>query len=106
MPHFSLGYRTNPTLGMTKAIAAEHFKSWWKSLLEDDVTIFLDRSEQYEFGQRGVGYSFTIYQRAQKVLDGLGTINSVSHVFDAEVVGAQKGLQAVLRNPTLWNRRI
>jgi hypothetical protein len=82
MPHFSLGYRTNPTL------AAEHFKSWWKSLLEDNVTIFLDGSEQYKFGQRGVGYGFAIYRRAQKVLDGLGTINSVSHVFDAEAVGA------------------
>jgi ABC-type thiamine transport system substrate-binding protein len=91
---------------MTKAVAAEHFKSWWKSLLEDDVTIFSDGSEQYEFGQRGVGYGFAIYQRAQKVSDGLGTINSVSHVFDAEAVGAWKGLQAVLRNPTLRNRQI
>jgi ribonuclease HI len=106
MPHFSLGCRTNPTLGMTKAMAAEHFKSWWKSLPEDDVTVFSDGSEQYESGQRGVGYGFAIYQRAQKVSDGLGTINSVSHVFDAEAVGAWKGLQAVLRNPTLRNRRI
>jgi hypothetical protein len=50
--------------------------------------------EQYKFGQRGVGYGFAIYQRARKVSDGLGTINSVSHVFDAEAVGAWKGLQA------------
>ena len=88
MPHFSLGYRTNPILRTIKAVAAEQFKNWWKSLPEDDVTVFSDGSEQYKSGQRGVGYGFAIYQRARKVLDGLGTINSVSHVFDIEAVGA------------------
>jgi hypothetical protein len=42
MPHFSPGCSTNPTLGTMKAIAAEQFKNWWKSLPEDDVTVFSD----------------------------------------------------------------
>ena len=61
MPHFSPGCRTNPTLGATKAIAAEQFKEWWRSLPPEDVTIFSDGSEQYKDGQRGVGYGFAIY---------------------------------------------
>jgi ribonuclease HI len=106
MPHFSPGCRTDPTLGATKAIAAEQFKRWWKALPSEDVTIFSDGSEQNKAGQRGVGYGFAAYQGARKILDGLGTICSVSHVFDAEAVGAWKGLQAVLRDSRLGCRRI
>ena len=106
MPHFSPSCRTNPTLGATKAIAAEQFKEWWRSLPPEDVTVFSDGLEQYKDGQRGVGYGFAIYQHARKISDGLGTICSVSHVFDAEAVGAWKGLQAVLRDPTFRSRRI
>ena len=106
MPHFSPGCRTDPTLRAIKSIIAEQFKEWWRSLSPEDVTVFSDRSEQYKDGQRGVGYGFAIYQHARKISDGLGTICSVSHVFDAEAVGAWKGLQAVLRDPTLRGRRI
>jgi hypothetical protein len=45
MPHFSPGCKTNPTLRATKAIAAEQFKEWWRSLSPKNVTIFSDRSE-------------------------------------------------------------
>lgn len=106
MPHFSLGCRTDPTLGATKAVAAEQFQEWWKSLPPGDVTIFSDGSEKYEHGQRGVGYGFVVYQNARKISDGLGTICSVSHVFDAEAIGAWKGLQAVLGDDSLRSQRI
>jgi hypothetical protein len=106
MPHFTRGCRANPTLGATKAAAAEQFKEWWRSLPPEDITVFSDRSEQYKDGQRGVGYGFAIYQHTCKISDGLGTICSISYVFDAEAVGAWKGLQAVLRNHTLRSRRI
>jgi hypothetical protein len=98
MPHVSPGCTSNPTLGATKAIAAEQFKEWWRSLPPEDVTIFSDGSEQYKDGQRGVGYGFAIYQYGRKISDGLGTICSVSHLFDAEAVGAWKGLQATIQN--------
>ena len=101
MPHFSRGCRTNPTLGATKAAAAEQFKEWWRSLPPEDVTVFSDGSEQYKDGQRRVGFGYVVYQHTRKVSEGLGTICSVSHVFDAEAVGAWKGLQAVLQDPTL-----
>ena len=106
MPHFSRGCRTNPTLGATKAAAAEQFKEWWRSLPPEDVTVFSDGSEQYKDGQRGVGFGYVVYQHTRKVSEGLGTICSVSHVFDAEAVGAWKGLQAVLQDPTLQGHRI
>ena len=106
MPHFSPGCRTNPTLGTTKEATAEQFQEWWRALPPEDVTVFSDGSEQYKDGQRGVGYGFAIYQHASKISDGLGTIYSVSYVFDAEAIRAWKGLQAVLRDPALRSRRI
>src|SRR5450631_3374384 len=106
MPHYSSGCRTNPTLGATKDAATERFKEWWRSLPPEDVVVFSDGSEQYKDDRRGVGYGFAIYQHSRKISDGLGTICSDSHVFDAEAVGAWKGLQAVLRNPTIRGRRI
>ena len=92
MPHFSPGCRTNPTLGATKAVAAEQFKNWWKSLPQEDVTVFSDGSEQSVWPARGRLW-FRHLPAARKVWDGLGTINSVSHVFDAEAIGAWKGLK-------------
>jgi len=88
MPYFSRGYRANPTLRVTKANTAEQFKEWWRSLPPEDITVFSDRSEQYKDGQRGVGYGFAVYQQARKISDGLGTIYSISHVFDVEAVRA------------------
>ena len=96
MPHFSRGCRTSPILGATKAVAAEQFNEWWRLLPPEDIEVFSDGSEQYKEGQRGVGYGFVVYQHTRKVSEGLGTICSTSHVFDAEAVGAWKGLQAVL----------
>jgi hypothetical protein len=45
MPYFFPGCRTNPTLKATKAIAAEQFKEWWRSLPSKDVIIFFNKSE-------------------------------------------------------------
>ncbi len=106
MPHFSPGYRTDSTLGVSKAIAAEQFKEWWQSLPPEDIAIFSDGSEQYKDGLRGVGYGFVVYQNAHKLSEGLGTISSTSHVFDAEAIGAWKGLQTVLQDPALYGCRL
>ena len=48
----------------------------------------------------------TIYQNQQLMSTGRGLLNSRSHVFDAEVVGAWQGLRHALNHPKLRMRRL
>ena len=98
-PHFTTGCRTDPTGGLDKKTASAKFKKWWAALLTEDVTIFSDGSERYIEGQRHVGYGYAIYQNGKQIATGHGSINSLSHVFDAEAIGAWKGLQHTIRMP-------
>ena len=65
----------------------------------EDIIIFLDSSEQCIDGDRCVGYGYAIYQNGKQLATGYGAINSLSHVFDAEAIGAWKGLQRTIRMP-------
>lgn len=105
-PHYTTGCRTDPTLHIGKEEAAAEFKHWQKQLSPSDVLIFSDGSEQWKDGNHTVGYGFAIYQNGKKFTDGLGTIHEQSHVFDAETIGAWKGLQTTLRTPALRGNRI
>ena len=106
-PHFTPGCRTDPTGGRTKEEAAADFKTWWTALPPDDITVFSDGSEQYsEDGEKFVGYGYAVYQGGNQITSGHGSINSTSHVFDAEAIGAWKGLQSALRLPDAHLRRI
>ncbi|RAL61402.1 hypothetical protein DID88_009535 [Monilinia fructigena] len=95
-PHFSPGCRTDPTEGSTKEAAAEQFNTWWSQLSDNTITVFSDGSEQYKDGAKLVGYGYAIYRGQSLVRTGSGAINSISHVFDAEAIGALKGLQCAL----------
>ncbi|RAL66698.1 hypothetical protein DID88_006378 [Monilinia fructigena] len=88
-----------PTGGVDKETAAAAFKTWWNDLPPDDVTIFSDGSEQYHERQKYVGYGYAIYQNRKQIGSGSGSINPISHVFDAEAIGAWRGLQHTLRMP-------
>ena len=105
-PHFTAGCRDDPTGLKTKEVAAREFQEWWAALPPEDVTIFSDGSEQWSEGEHQVGYGYVAYQNRRQVLQGFGAINPVSHVFDAEVIGAWSGLLRVLRDPNLKNRRV
>ena len=106
-PHFSPLCRSDPTGGLDKDTASRQFKAWWASLSPDDVTIFSDGSEKTERGTKSVSYGFAIYQNSTQLATGLGSINNISHVFDAEIIGAWKGLQHALRQPpNISQRRI
>ena len=98
-PHFTAGCRTDPTGGIDKETAAAEFKAWWASLPPEDVTIFSDGSKCYVDGERHVGYGYAAYQDGRQIATGYGAINSLSHVFDAEAIGAWKGLQHTIRLP-------
>lgn len=106
LPHYTVGCRTDPTLYLKKEDAAAEFKTWQENLPPSDVLVFSDGSEQWKEGEHAVGYGFAIYQNGKKVTQGLGTIHELSHVFDAEAIGAWKGLQATLRHPALRANRI
>ncbi|RAL58617.1 hypothetical protein DID88_003537 [Monilinia fructigena] len=101
-PHFSPGCRTDPTEGSTKEAAAEQFNTWWSQLSDNTITVFSDGSEQYEDGAKLVGYGYAIYRGQSLVRTGSGAINSISHVFDAEAIGALKGLQCALEILRPW----
>jgi ribonuclease HI len=106
-PHYSTGCRTDPTLGIDKKTAAKAFKEWWAQLPPLDVAIFSDGSEQYtKEGVKRVTYGFAVYQNGKQLQTGRGSLNSTSHVFDAEAVGAWRGLQHTIRQLEFNTRRI
>jgi ribonuclease HI len=106
-PHYSAGCRTDPTLGIDKKTAAKAFKEWWAQLPPLDVTIFSDGSEQYtKGGEKRVTYGFAVYQDGKQLQTGRGSLHPTSHVFDAEAIGAWRGLQHTIRQPGFNTRRI
>ena len=107
VPHYSPGCQTDPTLGIDKKTAAKAFKEWWAQLPPSHVTIFSDGSEQYtKEKERRVTYGFAIYQNRKQLHTGRGSLSPTSHVFDAEAIGAWRGLQHTIRQPELNTRRI
>nr|UTN00778.1 RNaseH domain of reverse transcriptase [Drepanopeziza brunnea f. sp. 'multigermtubi'] len=95
-PHFTSGSRRDPADGKTKKEAAAAFEAWWQQLPPEDITIFSDGSEQYDQGNRLVGYGYVVYRGRQETSHGYGSINDCSYVFDAEAIGAWKGLERVV----------
>lgn len=53
-----------------------------------------------------VGYGYAVFSSGRQIYSGSGAINTYSHVFDAEVIGALRGLQQVLILPEAHRRRI
>ncbi|RAL68285.1 hypothetical protein DID88_007016 [Monilinia fructigena] len=92
----------DPTMGIDKETAAASFTDWWNALPPNTITIFSDGSESYDDMGKHVGYGYAIYQGQTLAATGKGAINTLSHVFDAEAIGALKGLQKAL---TLTIRR-
>ncbi|RAL59824.1 hypothetical protein DID88_000453 [Monilinia fructigena] len=78
--------------GIDKETAAASFNDWWNALPPNTVTIFSDGSESYDDAGKHVGYGYAIYRGQALVATGKGAINTLSHVFDAEAIGALKGL--------------
>jgi ribonuclease HI len=106
-PHYSKDCRTDPTEGQAKKQAAAQFNTWWANLPRSDIAVFSDGSEQRINGDRHVTYGYAIYWNRLKVAEGRGSLNPQSHVFDAEAVGAWRGLQHAIRlSPSIACPRI
>jgi ribonuclease HI len=105
-PHYSPGCRTDPINGIAKAESAKTFTKWWDTLTYQDVTIFSDGSEQRTDGERFVTYGYAIYQAQTQIAIGRGSLNPQFYVFDAEAVGAWRGLQHAIRLAPHSHRRL
>ncbi|KAG0156216.1 hypothetical protein PDIDSM_3393 [Penicillium digitatum] len=80
-----------------KATASKAFQVWQESLPPTDICVFSDDSEQW---QEGINHLLS-YRPASPHPDtqidtGAGAINSRSHVFDAEAIGAWRGLERAI----------
>jgi hypothetical protein len=64
------------------------FLDWQSSLLATAFIVFSDGSEQHPGGYRRVGYGYAVYRAGHQLSTGYGAINGMSHVFDAEAIGA------------------
>ena len=62
---------------LNKKTALAEFKKWWAALPPEDITVFLDGSEQYEHGTKCMGYSYAVYQNGRQIATGHGSINSL-----------------------------
>ncbi|KAG0153127.1 hypothetical protein PDIDSM_4977 [Penicillium digitatum] len=61
-----------------------------------DICVFSDGSEQWQEGIKYVGYGFVLMANGTQIDTGAGAINSRSHVFDAEAIGAWRGLERAI----------
>ncbi|RYO76081.1 hypothetical protein DL764_010307 [Monosporascus ibericus] len=100
-PRYPSGSREDPTQGLTKEEAAKAFETWHAALPPDDVVVFSDGSQD----KTEIGYGFAVYQNKRLLGTGRGRLDPCSTVFDAEVVGAWKGLKHVVTGPPKISRK-
>ncbi|KAK6858788.1 hypothetical protein PG995_005352 [Apiospora arundinis] len=88
-PRYKTGSRRNPTGGQNKDAATEAFKAWFEQQDPWDITVFSDRSQTKE----GLGYGYVVFEGQEKIAEGQGGMDKCGVVFDAEALGALRGLQ-------------
>lgn len=95
--HFTPGCRKDPTEGLDKRLAAIAFEKWWANLPASDIVAFTDGSQMQDL----LGYGFAIYRpgggEGELVGSGCASLNPCAVVFDAEALGALRGLQHAIR---------
>ena len=100
-PTYPPGSRQDPTERLPKEQAAKAFENWYNALPPMDVVVFTDGSQD---GDK-IGYGFAVYQNKKLLSSGCGRLDPISINFDAEVVGAWKGLQRVITAPPSFSRQ-
>jgi ribonuclease HI len=92
-PRYTKGSRLDPVQG-TKEDTAKAFQGWLETLTTRDLVVFTDGSKTED----GLGYGYTITRpdgRTGQVVTarGAASLDTCATVFDAEAVGALRGLQ-------------
>lgn len=89
--------RTDPTGGVPKEEAARRFIEWLDMVSPDDIVVYTDGSEKHENNCVQIGYGWAAFRAGLEFAAGSASITPESHVFDAEAIGALKGLQAAAK---------
>ena len=99
-----IGCRTDPTEGMSKKKAAEEFMSWWLWADPQDWVVFTDGSKY----KQQLGYGFAIYRGGadSPVETECGGVDPCAVVFDAEALGALRGLQRTSQRHFLTSHQL
>jgi ribonuclease HI len=94
-PRYTTGSRTDPTEGDNKKSAALKFLKWYSELPPGEVVVFTDGSK----GEKGLGYGYIVMQsgRDEPIAEGKGKLDDCGVVFDAEALGAWRGLERALQ---------
>ncbi|KAI7908586.1 reverse transcriptase [Pyricularia oryzae] len=88
---------TDPTGGVPKEEAARRFIEWLDMVSPGDIVVYTDGSEKHENNCVQIGYGWAVFRAGLEFAAGSASITPESHVFDAEAIGALKGLQAAAR---------
>jgi len=91
-PRYTPGSRLDPTGSKDKKTAAKEFREWELLLDDSNTLVFSDGSESWQDGQHLVGYGYAVYGKGSLSSSGSAYIGPLTHVFDAEVIGALRGL--------------
>lgn len=95
IPRYPEGSRAHPTEKVSKKRAAEAFKEWEQWLSPREIVVYSDGSK--DAGRTGYGY--VIYKDGRQIAAGQASLDDLSEVFDAEAIGAWKGLEKALSLP-------
>jgi len=94
-PRYTAGSRTDPTGGLSKRLATQKFEQWFRNLDPWDLAVFTDGSQE---GLK-LGYGYAILQPgySEPIAYGKGSLDTCGVVFDAEAMGAWRGLEHAIR---------
>lgn len=96
-PRFTPGSNVDPTRGLDKKAAVVAHNAWHQGLPSSHTVVYTDGSEQNDESGRRVGYGFVVFSNGAQLASGSGALHPETHVFDAEAVGALRGLEAAIR---------
>jgi ribonuclease HI len=93
-PRWTPGCRANPTNGLSKEDAAKAFTAWYRDLGPGNIVAFTDGSK----GVDGIGYGYAITVPTNNATraTGLGSLDATAEVYDAEALGALRGLEKAI----------
>ncbi|QBZ57608.1 hypothetical protein PoMZ_02539 [Pyricularia oryzae] len=91
-PRNAPDFRIDPTGGVPKEETARRFIEWLDMVLSNNIVIYTDGSEKHENNCVQIGYGWAVFRAGLEFAAGSAFITPESHVFDAEAIGALKGL--------------
>ncbi|KAK4223040.1 hypothetical protein QBC38DRAFT_459779 [Podospora fimiseda] len=82
-------------MGLNKEKVAKAFCNWYNRVAAEDLIVFSDGSQKKD----KLGYGYTVFRGAGEhpIATGLAGVHTCAVVFDAEALGALRGLKHAVR---------